>query len=95
MEYAPLNIVRDEVSAINWSKMTKEKMYKNKVLSFIEEPIHKFHRNNFIPAIEKLYFHLYRVHILGGKEWWSTIKEATISRYPHGYIRVRKYHAGI
>ena len=64
MEYFPLNKVRNVANAANLSQIVKEVIYKNKGLSFIEEPIQKPHKNNYIPSIEKLNFHLFHVHII-------------------------------
>ena len=71
--------------------MTDDKKCTNEVLEFIEEPIHKLHRENYIITIEKFYFHLAHIQILRKNEYGATRKEATISSQPYGYIRDIKY----
>ena len=60
----------------------------------IEYPIHKFLKDYYIPAIEKLSFHLERVQILGGNECVTTRKEAMKSHKIYIDIREIKYYAG-
>ena len=69
-------------------------IYKNKGLVSIEIPIHKFTKDYYIPAQEKLTFHLDHLQILGNNECGATRKDAIKSRQINGDIRVIKYHAG-
>ena len=46
------------------SEDEKYKLYINKVLlAYIEEPIHKFHKEYYIPVVYKIDFNWYHVHI--------------------------------
>ena len=68
-------------------------IYTNMGLAFIEDPIHKFLKDYYIPAIEKLGFHLYHVQIIGKKECGETRKYPTKPRQKYGNIRVVKDYA--
>ena len=65
MVATPLNMVRHIVSAKTFSQMMKEgNIYTNKLLAFIWESIHKFHKYYYNAAIDKISFSLSHVRIL-------------------------------
>ena len=63
--YTSLNMVIYVVSERLQSEDERVKIYKNKVLTYIEEPIHKVFKDYEIPAIGKLAFNLEHFQILG------------------------------